>query len=34
MPRPLEGELVRLRAREETDVDNIHRWMNDWETIK
>jgi len=34
MPQPLQGELIRLRAREETDVDDFHRWMNDWETLK
>ena len=33
MPRPLEGELVRLRAREESDLESIYRWINDWEVI-
>jgi RimJ/RimL family protein N-acetyltransferase len=34
MPRPLHGELVRLRAREESDVYHAYRWANDWETIR
>jgi len=34
MPRPLEGELVRLRAREESDLDHVYRWFNDWQTIR
>ena len=32
--RPLEGDLVRLRAREETDLEPFYRWINDWQTIK
>ncbi|MGB4863255.1 MAG: GNAT family protein [Tepidiformaceae bacterium] len=34
MPRPLGGELVRLRATEESDAANMYRWINDWETVK
>lgn len=34
MPRPFEGELVRLRAREESDTDDCYRWINDWETLR
>ena len=34
MPRPLDGELVRLRAVEESDAAVMYRWGNDWETIK
>jgi RimJ/RimL family protein N-acetyltransferase len=34
MQRPLEGQLVRLRAREETDAENFYRWINDWEVVK
>ncbi len=36
MPAPhmLEGDLVRLRAREEADVEPFYRWINDWQTIK
>lgn len=34
MPRPFEGELIRLRAREETDAADFYRWINDWETLK
>lgn len=34
MPRPLEGELVRLRATEESDATNMYRWINDWETVQ
>ena len=34
MPRPLEGQLVRLRAREESDLEHFYRWINDWEVIK
>lgn len=34
MERILEGELVRLRAREETDADSMYRWANDWTTIE
>jgi|KBSSwiStaDraftv2_1062776.scaffolds.fasta_scaffold487898_3 RimJ/RimL family protein N-acetyltransferase len=34
MHRPLEGELVRLRAREESDLEVFYRWINDWETVK
>ncbi|MGE3076991.1 MAG: GNAT family N-acetyltransferase [Dehalococcoidia bacterium] len=34
MPRPLEGELVRLRAVEESDAPVMYGWANDWETIK
>jgi len=32
--RTLEGDLVRLRAREESDLEFVYRWINDWETIK
>ncbi|MGE0601966.1 MAG: GNAT family N-acetyltransferase [Dehalococcoidia bacterium] len=34
MPRPLEGELVRLRALEDSDAPVMYRWINDWETVK
>lgn len=34
MPRLLEGELVRLRATEESDAPAMYRWINDWETVK
>lgn len=34
MTRVLEGELVRLRAREESDADAMYRWINDWRTIQ
>lgn len=34
MPRPLEGKLIRLRAREESDLDNFYTWINDWEVVK
>ncbi len=34
MQRPYEGELIRLRAREETDAPDFYRWINDWETLK
>ncbi|MBK6561426.1 GNAT family protein [Candidatus Amarobacter glycogenicus] len=34
MPQPLQGELIRLRAREETDVDHFYRWINDWQVTK
>jgi RimJ/RimL family protein N-acetyltransferase len=33
-PRPFEGELVRLRAREESDAANFYLWINDWDTVK
>lgn len=33
-PRPFEGSLVRLRARDETDADDFYRWINDWQTVK
>jgi RimJ/RimL family protein N-acetyltransferase len=31
---PYEGERIRLRAREATDLEHIYRWINDWETIQ
>ncbi|MBK7726216.1 MAG: GNAT family N-acetyltransferase [Dehalococcoidia bacterium] len=34
MPQPLQGELIRLRAREETDVDHFYRWINDWQVTE
>ena len=34
MLRPTEGQRVRLRAREESDLDVFYRWINDWETVK
>ncbi len=34
MPGPFEGQLIRLRAREESDLENFYRWINDWETVK
>ena len=34
MPRPFEGELIRLRAREEADAELMYGWINDWETIR
>lgn len=34
MLRPTEGQRIRLRAREEGDLDAFYRWINDWETIK
>ncbi|HMO95057.1 MAG TPA: GNAT family protein [Tepidiformaceae bacterium] len=34
MKSPYEGELVRLRAREDTDLDVMYRWINDWETVQ
>ena len=33
-PRPYEGELVRLRVREESDAADFYRWINDWQTVK
>ena len=30
----LEGSLVRLRAREKTDLDRVHRWINDREVTQ
>ncbi|MEO8538284.1 MAG: GNAT family protein [bacterium] len=33
-PRPYEGDVIRLRAREESDARDFYRWINDWETIK
>ena len=33
-PRPFEGRLVRLRAKEEPDLEFVYQWINDWETIK
>lgn len=29
-----DGERIRLRAREETDLEFAYRWFNDWETTK
>ena len=34
MGKALEGELVRLRAREEADAALMYRWVNDWATIQ
>jgi RimJ/RimL family protein N-acetyltransferase len=34
MQRPLEGTLVRLRAREEADLEHMYRWINDWQVVK
>lgn len=34
MQRPFEGEKVRLRAREESDVELMYRWVNHWETAR
>lgn len=31
---PFEGSLVRLRAREESDVERYHRWLNDPEVTR
>ena len=33
-PRPFEGSLVRLRAREAADAEPFYRWINDWQTVK
>lgn len=33
-PRPFDGELVRLRSREESDAADFYRWINDWDTVK
>jgi RimJ/RimL family protein N-acetyltransferase len=34
MSSPFEGQLIRLRAREESDLENFYRWINDWDTVK
>lgn len=34
MKSPYEGERIRLRAREASDLDLMYRWINDWETVK
>jgi len=31
---PFEGDLVRLRAREESDLETMYRWANDWEMLQ
>jgi RimJ/RimL family protein N-acetyltransferase len=31
---PFEGERIRLRAREEADLEEMYRWINDWETVQ
>lgn len=33
-PRPFEGALIRLRARDEADAADFYRWINDWQTVK
>jgi RimJ/RimL family protein N-acetyltransferase len=33
-PRMLEGSLVRIRAREESDLEHFYTWINDWQTIQ
>lgn len=34
MKSPYEGERIRLRARESSDLEFIYRWINDWETVQ
>lgn len=34
MKSPFEGERIRLRAREDTDLEVMYRWINDWETVQ
>ena len=34
MKSPFEGERVRLRARESTDLEHMYRWINDWEGVQ
>lgn len=33
-PSPFEGRLIRLRAREPRDADQLHRWFNDPEVTR
>lgn len=34
MKSPYEGERIRLRAREASDLELMYRWINDWETVQ
>lgn len=34
MKSPFEGERIRLRAREASDLEHIYRWLNDWEGVQ